>query len=114
MSKLIASFAPSPLELAYTEQIFNQADPQKIGIITGDAAVTFFGGSNLPSSTLGEIWSLADSDNNGWLTKKGVAIAVRLIGWAQKGEPVKESLLEKGQLRRISLVPAPILTFAVQ
>ena len=41
--------------------------------------------SNLPPSVLGEIWTFADADNNGWLTKKGVAVAVRLIGWAQKG-----------------------------
>ncbi|KDQ13131.1 hypothetical protein BOTBODRAFT_56212 [Botryobasidium botryosum FD-172 SS1] len=108
MSKTIASFKPSPLELALTEQIFNQADPDKIGIITGDAAVKFFSGSNLPPTTLGEIWSLADSDNNGWLTQKGVAMAVRLIGWAQKGDPVKESLLERaGPLAVIQGISLP-------
>lgn len=96
------SFAPTPAELAYAGQLFATCDPQGIGIITGDAAVPVFAGSSLPPDTLGEIWSLSDHDNNGFLTKKGVAVAVRLIAWAQKGEPITEALLSK----RACLYPA--------
>ncbi|KII88893.1 hypothetical protein PLICRDRAFT_40530 [Plicaturopsis crispa FD-325 SS-3] len=88
-----ANFNPSPAELALVSQIFAQADPQKLGIITGDVAVRIFGGAKLSPTVLGEIWNLADEDNKGWLAKRGVAIAVRLMGWAQKGEKVTDALL---------------------
>ena len=89
----MSGFTPSPAELALVTQIFAKADPQKIGILTGDAALKVFGGAKLTPIVLGEIWSIADEENNGWLSKKGVAIAVRLMGWAQKGEKVKQSLV---------------------
>lgn len=92
-----SAFAPTPQELAYVQLLFNVADPQKVGIITGEAAVPVLAGSELPPEKLGEIWSIADHDNNGFLTKKGVAAAVRLISWAQLGEPVTESLLTKSE-----------------
>jgi epidermal growth factor receptor substrate 15 len=90
-----STFTPSPSELALVNQIFVQADPQKLGILTGDVAVRVFGGAKLSPTVLGEIWSIADEENNGWLSKKGVAIAVRLMGWAQKGEKVSEALINK-------------------
>ena len=87
----------SPAELALVQQVFNQADPNKLGIITGDAALQAFNKTNLPPAVLGEIWAIADKDNNGFLTKKDTAIALRLIGYAQKGEQVSEDLVNKGK-----------------
>ena len=81
-----------------SNQIFLQADPQKLGIITGDSAIKVFGGAGLSNVHLGEIWAIADSDNNGFLTRKGVAVALRLIGWAQKGEQPTLALLSKRTL----------------
>ncbi|KAF8894436.1 hypothetical protein BD779DRAFT_1501043 [Infundibulicybe gibba] len=89
------SFSPSPAETALVNQIFVQGDPAKIGIVTGEVAVKLFGGAKLPPTVLGEIWSIADEDNKGWLSKKGVSVAVRLMGWAQKGEKVSADLLNK-------------------
>ncbi|KAG6833491.1 hypothetical protein H0H87_006063 [Tephrocybe sp. NHM501043] len=91
----MSKFSPTPAELALVAQIFNQADPQKLGILTGDVAVKVFGGAKLQPSVLGEIWSIADEDNNGWLPRKGVAIALRLIAWAQKGEKITPELVSK-------------------
>lgn len=91
----MSNFAPTPGEINVVNQLFAIADPQKLGIITGDVAVKVFAGAKLPPATLGEIWSIADKDNNGFLTRKGIAIAVRLIGHAQKGETVKEALVDK-------------------
>jgi epidermal growth factor receptor substrate 15 len=88
-------FSPTPAELNLVSQIFAQHDPQKLGILTGDVAVRVFGGAKLLPTTLGEIWNIADEDNNGWLPKKGVAIAVRLIGWGQKGEKITQALVNK-------------------
>ena len=89
-------FAPTPAEVAIVNQIFVQADPQKLGLVTGEQGVKVFAGAKLPPATLGDIWAIADPENNGALTRKGVAIAVRLIGWAQNGETPSSELLEKG------------------
>ena len=91
---MATSFAPTQAELAIVNALFASADPNKLGIITGDAAVKTFAGANLQPTVLGEIWAIADSDNNGFLTRKGVAVAIRLIGYAQKGQAIKESLLD--------------------
>lgn len=99
---MVANLSPTPAEATLVNQIFLHADPQKLGVVTSDAAVKVFEGSKLPAGVLGEIWALADEDNNGWLSRKGVAIVVRLMGWAQKGEPVSPALLQKpGPLPRI-------------
>ncbi|KAI6129132.1 hypothetical protein EV401DRAFT_2067044 [Pisolithus croceorrhizus] len=91
------NFSPTPAELALVNQIFAQADKQKIGILTGDVAVKKYG-------------SLADEEDNGYLTKKGVAIALRLIGHAQKGDKVDKSLFSKpGPLATIEGVHAPLV-----
>ena len=101
------SFSPTPAELALVNQIFAQGDPQKLGVLTGEVAVRIFGGAKLPPATLGEVWNIADEDNKGWLSKKGVAVAVRLMGWAQKGEKVTKALLNKRECCAvIARVPA--------
>jgi epidermal growth factor receptor substrate 15 len=92
-----SNFVPTSAELALVNQIFAQADTQKIGILTGDVAVKVFQGAKLTPTVLGEIWNIADDDNNGFLTKKGVSIAVRLMGHAQKGQKVDKSLVNKRQ-----------------
>ena len=94
----MATFNPTPTELGLVNQVFKVADPSEIGIVTGDAAVKIFAGSKLPGTVLGEIWALADRENNGFLTRKGVAIALRLIGHAQNGETVTEALIDKRML----------------
>ncbi|KAG2115224.1 uncharacterized protein F5147DRAFT_676647 [Suillus discolor] len=105
-----SNFAPTPAELALVNQIFTQADTQKIGILTGDVAVKVFQGAKLAPTVLGEIWSIADDDNNGFLTKKGVSIAVRLMGHAQKGQKVDKSLVNKpGPLANIEGVQMPLI-----
>ena len=91
----MSSFSPTQAELALVNSIFAVADPQKLGIVTGDKAVETFKGANLPPALLGEVWAIADKENNGFLTRKGVAIAVRLIGHAQKGESIKDSLIDR-------------------
>lgn len=86
---------PTSAELNLANQVFVKADPGKLGVVTGEAAVKLFSGAKLPGPVLGEIWSIADEDNNGWLSKKGVTVALRLIGWAQSGEKVTSALIGK-------------------
>ncbi|TBU28904.1 hypothetical protein BD311DRAFT_757422 [Dichomitus squalens] len=91
----MSKFTPTPAEVAVINQIFAQADTQKLGVITGEGAVKIFSGSKLSPSVLAEIWNIADEDNNGVLTRKGVGIAVRLLGHAQRGETISEALMYK-------------------
>jgi len=88
-------FSPTLGELALVNQIFTKHDPENFGIITGDVAVRIFGGANLGANVLGQIWGIADADSQGFLTRKGFSIAVRLVGWAQKGETVSADLVNK-------------------
>ena len=71
-----ATFTPTSAELALTNQLFLLNDKQKLGIITGDAAIKAFGGANLPNPTLGQIWAIADADNNGFLICWDTSLAV--------------------------------------
>lgn len=103
----MSTLNPSPAENALVSQLFTKYDTQQLGILTGDVAVKAFAGSKLPATTLGEIWSIADKENNGFLTRKGVAAALRLIGHAQKGESVTEALLDKRMLR--VPIPSPLI-----
>ncbi|TFY65462.1 hypothetical protein EVG20_g5572, partial [Dentipellis fragilis] len=91
----MASFSPTQSESSLVNAIFAKNDPQKFGVITGEVAVNIFGGAKLPSTVLGEIWSIADNENNGFLTRKGVGVALRLIGWAQNGETVSKDRINK-------------------
>ena len=90
----MASFTPTPGEVQLAAQVFTHADA-KDGILRGDAAVRIFAGSKLPPAVLREIWNIADDENNGWLSRKGTAVALRLIGHAQKGEKVSSALISK-------------------
>jgi epidermal growth factor receptor substrate 15 len=93
----MASFTPTLAEVALVTQIFLKADPQKKGILTGDAALEVFGPqrAKLPLTILAAIWSIVDGSGNGLLSRKEIAIAVRLMGWAQKGEKVTMALIDK-------------------
>lgn len=92
---MATAFSPTQGEAALVNQIFSKHDPQSFGVITGDVAVKVFGGANLSASILGQIWAIADADNQGFLTRKGVSIAVRLLGWAQKGDAISADLVSK-------------------
>ena len=89
----------SPLVLNNAERtafahLFAMADPGRTGVVNGDAAVKFFEGFKLPTLTLGQIWSIADSDNNGFLTPNTFGVALRLIARAQRGESVNEASVQ--------------------
>jgi epidermal growth factor receptor substrate 15 len=87
------NFVPTQAEIALTNAIFAQADPKGLGAITGDVAVRTFAGAKLSPTVLGEIWDIADEDGRGRLSKRGVNIAVRLMGHAQAGTAVTPSLI---------------------
>lgn len=50
--------------------------------------------SGLSPVVLGEIWQMADPENNGFLDQKGFSIALRIIGHVQNGQRLALNLGE--------------------
>ncbi|KAL2041843.1 hypothetical protein N7G274_005627 [Stereocaulon virgatum] len=102
----------SPEEKRFFGQLFKAADTDNLGVVTGEVAVKFFERTRLPPDILGEIWSIADTENRGLLTPPGFGIVLRLIGYAQAGRLVSSELALKpgGPLPKfdgISPLPGP-------
>ncbi|WFD25885.1 hypothetical protein MNAN1_000853 [Malassezia nana] len=85
----------SPAERQSFAHLYSMADPANTGMVTGEAAVKFFEGFQLPTLTLGQIWSIADNANNGFLTPNSFSVALRLIARAQRGESVNEQVVQQ-------------------
>ncbi|RKP11591.1 hypothetical protein BJ684DRAFT_21834 [Piptocephalis cylindrospora] len=82
--------APSKVNLTPEEefvykQLFAAADSETLGVVTGQQAVPFFANAKLPSSKLGEVWQLADEDDQGFLLPHQFDVALKLIALAQSG-----------------------------
>ncbi|KAH9951502.1 hypothetical protein B0H21DRAFT_286407 [Amylocystis lapponica] len=93
-------FAATHNESALVSRIFLVGDPGHSGLVSASAAVKILAGSGLPTSTLAKVWDIADENKNGGLDRRGVGIAVRLIGYAQEGTPVNKALCCKRAIRQ--------------
>ncbi|KAK4550804.1 hypothetical protein LTR36_000384 [Oleoguttula mirabilis] len=82
--------------------LFNQADSDQLGVVTGERAVAFFERTKVSPNVLGEIWQIADTENRGLLTKPGFCMVLRLIGHYQAGRVPSAELAFK---------PAPVPKF---
>ncbi|OAA35662.1 EF hand domain protein [Metarhizium rileyi] len=78
-------WAISPTDKAWFDQNFATVDKGNKGYISGDEAVSFFSQSKLDDDKLGQIWNLADYNNQGQLTREGFAIAMYLIRQQRSG-----------------------------
>ncbi|KFY08758.1 hypothetical protein V492_05936 [Pseudogymnoascus sp. VKM F-4246] len=80
-------------------KLFQEADIEGCGVVTGDAGIKFFKSTRIKPLILGEIWNIADSENRGYLTASAFAMALRLIGHYQAGrDPTRELALRHGPL----------------
>jgi len=92
----------TPEEKRVFQFLFQQADTEKLGVITGEIAVKFFERTKLAPAVLGEIWQIADTENRGLLTMAGFCQVLRLIGHYQAGrDPAPE----------LAFRPAPLPKF---
>lgn len=92
----------TPEEKRVFQYLFQQADTEKLGVITGEIAVKFFERTKLAPAVLGEIWQIADTENRGLLTMAGFCQVLRLIGHYQAGrDPAPE----------LAFRPAPLPKF---
>jgi len=88
--QLIPAVGPPILNLTPDEKhafhfLFQRADTEKLGVITGEVAVKFFERTGLQPAVLGEIWQIADTENRGLLTYPGFCQVLRLIAHYQVG-----------------------------
>ncbi|TFB05025.1 hypothetical protein CCMA1212_003056 [Trichoderma ghanense] len=100
-------------ERAFYDRLFSQAsrDGEKV---TGDVAVQLFEKTTLDSTVLGSIWQIADIGNQGYLTREGFYVALRLVGHAQAGQgpPSPELALQplpRGRLPEFAGIAPPIV-----
>lgn len=92
----------TPQEKTAFSFLFNQADKDSLGVVTGENAVTFFERTHVSPNVLGEIWQIADTENRGFLSQPGFCMVLRLIGHYQAGrEPTSE----------LCFKPAPVPKF---
>ncbi|KXG54183.1 Calcium-binding EF-hand [Penicillium griseofulvum] len=100
----------TPQEKAQFDSIFETVDTAKLGLITGDQAVSFFMKAQLPEETLAQIWDLADIDADGQLSRDEFAVAMYLVRMQRSGkEPLPQvvppALIPPSMRRQ---VPAPM------
>ncbi|KAL9066259.1 MAG: hypothetical protein Q9157_007209 [Trypethelium eluteriae] len=98
----------TPDEKRVFGQLFQQADTDGIGVVTGEVAVKFFERTKLAPSVLGEIWQIADTENRGLLTKAGFCVVLRLIGHYQANrDPTPELAYRPGPLPKFEGLALP-------
>ena len=92
----------TPEEKRAFQYLFQLADTEKLGVITGEIAVKFFERTKLAPAVLGEIWQIADTENRGLLTSPGFCQVLRLIGHYQAGrDPSPELAFRREHLRNV-------------
>ncbi|KAM3302544.1 EH domain-containing protein 1 [Capsicum chacoense] len=75
------------------QQWFNFADSDGDGRLTGGDATKFFAMSNLPRPDLKQVWAIADSKRQGFLSFREFIVSMQLVSLAQAGHAVTNDLL---------------------
>lgn len=86
--------------------MFAIGDPHGLGSIPRHTAESLFGGANLPPDIMHQVWEIANVEDNDSYGKYCVAIAVRLVGYAQRGETVNDKCVLTRMSRAISSFPS--------
>ncbi|KAI9652443.1 MAG: hypothetical protein M1831_006786 [Alyxoria varia] len=108
MTESTSNLNLTPEEKRAYGHLFQQADPEGLGVVTGDVAVKFFEKTKLDPGVLGQIWQLADTENTGFLRPQGFSIVLRLIGHSQAGRsPTEEVARKPGPLPRFDGITLP-------
>ncbi|USW53520.1 Putative EH domain, EF-hand domain, UBA-like superfamily, EF-hand domain pair protein [Septoria linicola] len=98
----------SPEEKRAFAFLFQQADKDQLGVVTGENAVNFFERTKVSPDVLGEIWQIADTENRGFLSKPGFCMVLRLIGHYQSGkQPSSELAFKAGPVPKFEGLQIP-------
>uniref|UniRef100_A0A0D9VP42 EF-hand domain-containing protein n=1 Tax=Leersia perrieri TaxID=77586 RepID=A0A0D9VP42_9ORYZ len=76
------------------EAYFRRADLNQDGRISGQEAVAFFQGANLPQQVLAQVWMHADKNKTGFLGRPEFFNALRLVTVAQSGRQLTPDIVQ--------------------
>ncbi|EPS63366.1 hypothetical protein M569_11417, partial [Genlisea aurea] len=90
------------------ESYFQRADLDRDGRISGSEAVAFFRGSNLPQDVLAKIWTFADQNRVGFLSRTEFYNALKLVTVAQSKRELTPDIVKAALYSPASAkIPAP-------
>ncbi|ORX45850.1 EF-hand [Hesseltinella vesiculosa] len=99
-------------EFQVYSELFAKVDTDNKSIVLKDEATAFFQKASIPNNILTEIWSAADKDSKGFLTKEEFSIALKLIACAQHGKltasPILKTSVPLPQFEGISTSKPPL------
>ncbi|KAL1547095.1 epidermal growth factor receptor substrate 15-like 1 [Salvia divinorum] len=75
------------------EEYFQKADADRDGRISGAEAVAFLQGSNLPRQVLAQIWTIADQNRTGFLSRPEFYNALKLVTVAQSKRELTDNIV---------------------
>ncbi|KAL2527943.1 Calcium-binding EF hand family protein [Forsythia ovata] len=95
------------------EAYFQRADMDRDGRISGEEAVAFFQGANLPKPVLAQIWTYADQNRSGYLGRPQFYNALKLVTVAQSKRELTADIVKAALYGPASAkIPAPQINFA--
>ena len=71
-------------ESSYYTQLFQQLDPESLGVVTGESVRPLFASSGVSPQILSQVWSLVDTNNKGFLNFNEFSAALRVIANIQR------------------------------
>ncbi|KPU73483.1 uncharacterized protein Dana_GF14485, isoform B [Drosophila ananassae] len=80
-----ADWVVTPAELKRFEEIFQQSDLDKDGLVSGLEVKDIFIKSGIPQRSLADIWALCDTNQSGKLTVEQFALAMWFVERKQRG-----------------------------
>ncbi|KAJ8086199.1 hypothetical protein PM082_005022 [Marasmius tenuissimus] len=83
---------PTPDEIALADRILQTAGSPDKDQLGPEAAVDILLLSGLTPQVLADIWHIADADAKGYLSRDEMTVALRLVGWSQRGIEATEEL----------------------
>ncbi|KAG2543779.1 hypothetical protein PVAP13_9NG758600 [Panicum virgatum] len=90
------------------EAYFRRADLNQDGRISGQEAVAFFQGANLPQQVLAQVWMHADQNKTGFLGRPEFFNALRLVTVAQSGRQLTPDIVQSALYGPAAArIPAP-------
>ncbi|KAK4390046.1 EH domain-containing protein 2 [Sesamum angolense] len=95
------------------EEYFQRADLDRDGRISGAEAVSFLQGSNLPRQVLAQIWTHADQNRTGFLSRPEFYNALKLVTVAQSKRELTPDIVKAALYGPASAkIPAPQINIA--
>ena len=95
LAMLSEEFSASDEELQLFSRLLETNNWHKADTLSFDAAIDILKQS-LTLKQLRDIWTIADKERSGNLSKLQLAMVIRLMGWVQAGQPLHERLLASG------------------